>query len=406
MKRWTAIFLALCLMFSLMGCNRENPEPPKVQSGTQQEKPNNSNEGTSQSVSQLPMYSVSLPFATQEETAKDGTVIFQYIYPDNVQLLHSNTSAVSKVKKDFLSRIDKSAADAKVLVNQAKQAYAKNPLNWTPYLCQLQYNPMRIDKKILSLFGSYTTYSGIHPETTYPSVSYDLATGKIISFGDILSKSAKTDTLCQLVIDILKIQKEDKFIDDSFEDTVKDRFGSHIADDSDWYFTPTGLCFYFAPYEIAPYTSGVIVAEIPYEKLTGIIKDAYFPAEREAAKGNIVATPFASSDSENFTQLSEIVLSKSGEKLLLHTDHIIYDVRIATEDRKTIFAAASLSPGDGILLQADFASSKLYLQHTTDSGVVFHSIGADGTLSKWLTQAWFSTAPVFCIACIALPRLV
>lgn len=389
MKRWTALFLALCLVFSLIGCNGEKTEPPKDQTGTQQEKPNNSDDDTSQSVSQLPMYSISLPFVTQEETAKDGTVIFQYTYPDNIQLLHSNTKAANKVKKDLLDRINNSAADAKALVTQAKQAYAKNPLNWNPYLCQLQYNPMRIDKKILSLFGSYTTYSGIRQETTYPSVNYDLATGKTISFGDILAKRAKIDTLCRLVIDALKTQKEEKFIDDSFEDTVKNRFGNHISDDTDWYFTPNGLCFYFVPYEIAPYTSGVIVAEIPYKKLTGIIKDAYFPAERDAAKGNIVATPFASADSKNFTQLSEVSLSKSGEKILLHTDHIIYDVRITTENRNTIFAAASLSPGDAIMVQADFASSKLYLQYTTDSGAVFHSIGADGTLIKWLTQAWF-----------------
>ncbi len=382
MKKWTALFLALCLLVTLFGCNRATTESPQSQTGNQQETPNNSNGDTSQSVSQLPMHAVSVPYVTEERTAKDGTVLFRYIYQNNMQLILSDSKIASKVATDFSNRVNDTAAAAKTLTSRAEQAYAKNPENWNPYLCQLLYHPMRIDKGMLSMFGSYTTFEGSRPDTAYLSVSYDLATGKAISFGDILSESAKIDTLCQLVIDALSPQKEDKFIDDNFADTVKGRFGSHIGDDSDWYFSQKGLCFYFAPYEIAPYTSGVIVAEIPYEKLTGIIKDAYFPAEQDAARGSIVATPFASLDSEKFTQVAKVVLSESGEKILLHTDHIVYNIRITAEDRNTVFAAASLSPGDVIMLQADFASAKLQLHCSTDSGELTYTISDDGKLVK------------------------
>jgi hypothetical protein len=41
----------------------------------------------------------------------------------------------------------------------------------------------------------------------------------------------------------------------------------------DFFLTPQGLGFQWDPYEIAPYTMGIIELVIPYDELTGMLTD-------------------------------------------------------------------------------------------------------------------------------------
>ena len=398
MRKILIMILAICLLLSLAGCTTPaNKTQGSTSSSTSAEPTAEDTTVASDadaSVEQMPMVSVAVPVITQTEEAHDGTVIFNYTF-QNISLIVPDPEVADKVIVDFLNRIDQTSSNAEAIRSAAQNNYTTGA-SWNPYLCQITYDPMRVDYGVLSMFGSYASYSGTpHPETSYVSANYDLVTGELLSLDDILTEDASADTLYQSVVDALTLLKEENYLYEGFEETVNDRFSKGLAHDDAWYFSQDGLCFYFSPYEIAPYSSGVIIAEVPYDQLTGILNDAYFPAERETAAGSVDVEIFDENDLEKFTQFAEIVLAEGSDKILLHTDKSVYDIRIETGSwssdgstftpEHTVFAAYSLTPGDAIMVESQFKDTlpTLRLCYTTNGKTVwcYISLSDDGTVA-------------------------
>jgi len=373
MKKFICLFLAFVLVFSVAGCKKNEPAPSQPAATPPAD--------IGGPVAQKPLIAVSMPVITEQFKAESGAVLCNYIYQE-MSLFFADPEIADKVYINFLNRVDATRVIADQLYADANAAYS-GPDFWTPYLCQYTYEPKRIDQSVLSMLGTYATYSGgARPEAVFLSLNYDLITGDVLSLSNILSEGASIDRLSDLVIAALDAQKEEKFLDDNFAETVKNNLsdGSGLYDA--WYFTQSGLCFFFSPYEIAPYASGVIVAEIPYEKLTGIIKDDFFPAERDSATGTLLCQSFSVDNSEKFTKFAEIIADKDGEQSFIYTDKAIYDLRIERgtwsasgetfNPQHTILAAASLTPGDAVYIQAKLPEGKsdLRITYTTDSGTV------------------------------------
>lgn len=340
---------------------------------------------TGAAVQQLPLLAASLPVVTQTEIAEGGTVIFSYT-SQSLSLILPDPEVADKIIVDFLNRIDQTASDAESIRNSAINDY-KSAKNWNPYLCQVTYDPMRIDSGILSMFGHHVSYSGsAHAGAVYRSVSYDLITGEVLSLDDILSSNTDPNQLCKLILESLVVQREDLGLFDDFESTVSSRFDKNYRQDRDWFFSGDGLCFFFSPYEIGPYSSGAIVANIPYQKLVGILEDSYFPAEKESATGTIFAKHFADTDLDDYSQFAEVVLEEAGNKILLYTDTSVYDVRIETgflssdgttfTQEHTVFAAYALSSGNAIMVDADLTGKQpiLRLSYSTNGSTQYRYI--------------------------------
>ena len=353
----------ICLSILLAGCGK--PDNNEIQSTTAAVA-----ESTAEPTVILPqqeaMYAVSVPTISENTRAEDGTVIFSYTH-QSMMLTLPDPGVADKVIIDFLSRIDAGAETAQMLLASAKANYAGAD-DWTPYLYNTTYSPMRMDQGVLSLFGSRVTYSGAsHPERLNMSASYDLVTGDVLTLGRIMSSKATTEDFCELVLARLDKIKNDKYLYDGYEETVKQRFSRDESQDQDWYFSTKGLCFYFVPYEIAPYSSGVITVELPYSELAGLLYDGYFPAEREVTSGNIQATALEETDLTQFTQIAELVLNPEGQMVFLHTNGIVWDVKIeygAWDTTNTDFApvytalfSGALTPGDAIMIQTDELSA-------------------------------------------------
>lgn len=365
----------LCLSLLLAGCAKPSNE-------TTQAAPANATEHTTQPSVILPqqeaMYAVSVPVISENTLAEDGTVIFSYTH-QSMMLTLPDPEVANKVIIDFLSRNDSAAANADQIRKSASENY-NGSSDWTPYLYNITYSPMRMDQGVLSLFGSSVTYSGAsHPERLSVSASYDLVTGDVLTLGSIMSAEATLNDFCQLVLSVLDEIKVSKHLYDGYEATVKQRFSQDESLDQEWYFSTTGLCFYFVPYEIAPYSSGVIVAEIPYEKLAGLLYDGYFPAEREASAGDIQVTLLEETDTTQFTQIAELVLDPDGQMIFLRTDGICWDLKIEygawdTSNKAfvpvyTALYSSSLTPGDAIMIQSSELSS-LRLTYTSGGETV------------------------------------
>lgn len=360
MKKRISLLLTICLAFSLTGCFGPKDVLPDasetISAGTQPTTDTTQPATTpTEPETEETMLAISVPAVTDNTTASDGTVLFQYTY-QNLSLVLHKPAVADKVILDLINRIDSTQAEAQGVADMAKSAYNGNQ-NWVPYLYHLAYSPTRIDQRVLSLFGNKVVYSGAaHPDRFGISASYDLTTGDVLTLASIMTKDAKTDDFCNLVLEGLYGRAEGDYLYENYAQTVKQRFTSDASKDEAWYFTTTGLCFYFAPYEIAPYTSGVITVEIPYEKLQGLLYSAYFPAQRKEAAGSITISPFAEVDTDKFSDIAELVADNGGKMYMIYTDSQVQNIQITQNDSAgsyTIFAANTLSADDAIMIQAN-----------------------------------------------------
>ncbi len=358
MKKCLTVLLCLCLLASIVGCTA--PTSPATEPPTQPSDPTPSTAPTQPSepapaVHQSPLVAIALPLHKEAELSDDGSKeLFVYTYQD-VYLTLPDAQVAETVTLELMNRIDATRPAAQNVLADAK---ANADLH--PYSYDVTYKPKRIDKGVLSLCGSQMTISGApHPNTVNVSVTYDLSSGNVLSFRDILTQEYSAPQLNACILEALEPQSDHLY--GYYEDIVRERFEGDLNSVENWYLSDSGLCIYFSPYDIAPYASGTILAEIPYEKLGGILKDAYFPPERTEAGGSIQVQPFSASDTSRYTQIAELKLGSEGETRLLSTDGLVYDVRIelaygAASDYypiATLFAMEQMTAADAITVQGD-----------------------------------------------------
>ena len=353
MKKIICLFLSFCLLLSLAACGKK-PKPTDPTDGLSGNNASQATTPSNHSGTAKPLIAVSVPTVTENTVKEDGTLLFQYTY-QHMSFVLDKPDVADKVILDFLNRVDSTKELADATAEMAKQYY--NSKSWVPYLYHITYSPTRIDDKVLSLFGNNVVFTATtHPDRTCVSASYDLQTGDVLTLASIMAKDATTDQICTLVLDGLKELAEGDYLYEGYQQTVKQRFQTDASTDEAWYLSTTGLCFYFAPYEIAPYSSGVISVEIPYEKLGNILHEAYLPDLIGTTSGNVTVSDFNAEKMSDIDHIAEIVVNNDGKMHLIQTDGIIQDVKILQSDSAsnyTIFAANMLSAGDGIVLQVD-----------------------------------------------------
>ena len=362
------VFIALfCLLQCLTGCQPAAPEDtqPTTDSVISTTVPDTTTADLPSVVSEN-LYSVAVPVTTEYGYAEDESIIFSYTY-QTMYLIHPDRDVADKIIIDFLSRVEGTRSDAEQLYDFAKTKNS-SAAGFTPYFYQVHYNPTRIDQGVLSLHGQISqSVDFAHSNVPCVSANYDMVTGDALTLGSILYRADKKEDLCQIVISALE-DRTDIGLYDDFRTSVENRFARDESQDEDFYFTSNGLCFYFSPYEIAPYSAGAVTVEIPYHELTGIIGDAYFPAEHTKSNGTVRICKFEEANLEDYTQFAEIVVSPGATKLLLLTDSAVQDLQIKaliwagsgnTEPQTyTIFASNVLSAQEAILLEADLGSEK------------------------------------------------
>lgn len=357
MKRILAIVCTIFTIFSFNGCK---PAALDTSTDVSTQASIISAEDTIQteipSNTKKPMVAVSVPTVTEVTTSDAGTEIFRYVY-QNMALILPEQDVADKVIIDFLNRIDQSLSPADDIRQQALSAY-NGQENWIPHLYALTYNPTRIDQGVLSLYGTSIVYSGsAHPSYDCVSVSYDLITGNVLTLGSILAHENVLSALETLVLEKLNTIEEEKFLRADYKDTIHTRFAGEESYDEDWFFTSSGLCFYFPPYEIAPYSSGIIVIEIAYQELTGILDDSFFPAEQDTVSNEVIVKALENVDLTEFSQIGELILNNAGDvQLLLYTNDSLQHPKIKVTDPSTgesyiAFASQSLLSGDAIMIK-------------------------------------------------------
>lgn len=376
MRKYCAVLLCIAFLFSMAGCHSEPEETADTSATTAPTvitEP--STEPTEPEIDPLPMHAIAMPTVSKSTTSDDGTVLFTLSYQE-IELFLNGSDAEDAIIADLQSRMITIFDDAPQVEGYAREDFLEAD-TWNPYFVDVTYTPTRIDQSVISLFGNHSSYSGgTHPSLVTESVSYDLTTGKALTLSDILEKDCTGQTLCDLISEVLSPTADQLYRD--YEDVLEDFFSANLDSISTWYFSRSGLCFHFSPYVIAPYASGTIVAEIPYEKLDDVLKDTYLPGQQISASGNISAVTCPEDVEEQFSSLVHVELAEGGTRILLHPDAAVTDVRIEIGTRysdgsdfipvATVFAADCVDFGNGIVLTADLSDQEPVVRLTYRSG--------------------------------------
>ncbi len=287
---------------------------------------------------QLPMNAIALPIVTEIGENQDNCFTYQDIY-----LFCQDQEVADRIILDFLNRQDEHRNIA-ASVNKY----------------EILLEPMRLDDFVLSLFGNSVSHQGAHhPVVESQSANYNMLTGEVLTLGSILKDSNALQKIYEQMLIVAESAVEEKQLYPDYAQVIADRFTRNPSFDEDWFFSPSGLSFYFEPYEIAPYTAGVVILEIPYEQLAGLINDSFFPAEEDQSEGRLAIEPMADVNLADYSQIAEINLTGNSDSLFIYCEGLLRDIRIeCTEDSSTtvtttIFAAHTLSPGDGIIVKYD-----------------------------------------------------
>lgn len=358
MKKNLCLLFALCI--TLSGCGKKQagsvPETPTVQS-TQQTTDPIPNEQPTELVpeyAQVPMVAVSMPITTEINTDDEGNVISSVTY-QTMELFAQDQTATEQITRRFDNRQDKHRDLANSVTLLATASY-QSGVNWTPYFYDIVYSPTRIDNCVLSLYGKAVQYTGgNHPYTECTASNYNIVTGDVLTLGSILTNINMKEALCAALIESAALIAEEAQLFDDYPQIIAQRFEKDESYDEDWFFSGTGLCFFFSPYEIAPYVSGSVVIEIPYDQLHGIIDDRFIPAETLQGVGKLCIDNADNVDHQVFTQIAQLTTTNSNKTAILHAEGLIQDVRIYDSNDVPVFRTYALSPSDGILLTADFS---------------------------------------------------
>jgi len=362
MKKTTAVLLSISLLLAFTGCTKQPPAPtnePTIVSTTPAATDTVPTEATQPSVTfDAPLLAFSAPLVTKEHRAADGVLVFTYTYQD-VSLILEDPQIADAVVIDYLNLIDYENSSAQHTFSDAQEAYT-GEADWIPYSFSMLFSPVRFDAGILSLYGTQVLYSGnIRPTTADTAVNYDLLSGRQLELKDVLVSGFSADTLCELICDALQEMEDQGLLYSDYAYVISELFSTNKPVET-WYFSDNGLCFFFAPYEIAPYSAGTIIAEIPYAELTYLLKEAYFPAEKIDLSGAVYFEPFQNADLAQVAQFAELVIDESGSKYLLRTDGCLQNVRIEVGSHlegeefltdATVFAAPTLCSSDGLMIQ-------------------------------------------------------
>ena len=361
MMKIIAILLCFAVLLTGCGVQQESIEPVLPEGETianvQEVAPSETEIEPEPEEVMLPteLLAVSVPAVSDVFEADDGTEIFSYT-SQHMQFIFPDASIAEKVILDFLNRIDSGRANAENLRNAALFDYQPE-MPWTPYFYQTLYSPTRIDRGVLSLFGIQHSYSGgIHGNMNCIAANYDLTTGDVLTLGSIMHMDADKDAFIQIISNKLAEKQEEYQLYDDFQDGVLTRLNVDENLYEDFYFTPSGLCFFFSPYEIAPYSSGIITVEIPYSELPGLIYDGYFPEERQEIFGSMLSDSFSAMDMDQFNNMAELNLSNDGESIVVYPDGSVEDIRIdvcadgVSRPKYTAFAAYQMSNQDAIVI--------------------------------------------------------
>lgn len=115
--------------------------------------------------------------------------------------------------------------------------------------------------------GSFT--NGVHGMYAVQGENFDTQTGKRLELIDVFMN---VESLPDIIINRLRETYDSRTFFESMESTVTK---SILEGSVDWTLGARGVTFYFNPYAIGPYASGILKADILFDERPGIFREKY-----------------------------------------------------------------------------------------------------------------------------------
>lgn len=295
----------------------------------------------------VPQFDMTVSYGFEDEELKsdDGTTYYR-------QSL--GTATVSSKDERAAERINSSLAELYVKFG-ADAEYTRRVAEDQPdgeqialsYYCAPSVT--RCDTRVLSaVFDVSQDIGGIHADSTRTSRSYNADNGSLLTLADIAKNEEQLKTFIKNYVIGLAAGDDYKeggvsILFDDFESTMNDL----VDAGANWYFSDGGLVFYANPYDIAPYSRGVLLFEIPYSALEEFIDEGFMPVEYEGENGMLLADDGDKLDRSSLNILGTVTVDEDGQSVVLSAEETVYNVKIYTSGRM-LWQRNYLTTGEGV----------------------------------------------------------
>lgn len=295
----------------------------------------------------VPQFDMTVSYGFEDEELKsdDGTTYYR-------QSL--GTATVSSKDERAAERINSSLAELYVKF-RADAEYTRRVAEDQPdgeqialsYYCAPSVT--RCDTRVLSaVFDVSQDIGGIHADSTRTSRSYNADNGSLLTLTDIAKNEEQLKTFIKNYVIGLAAGDDYKeggvsILFDDFESTINDL----VDAGANWYFSDGGLVFYANPYDIAPYSRGVLLFEIPYSALAEFIDEGFMPVEYEGENGMLLADDGDKLDRSSLNILGTVTVDEDGQSVVLSAEETVYNVKIYTSGRM-LWQRNYLTTGEGV----------------------------------------------------------
>lgn len=288
---------------------------------------------------------VSYGFEDKELKSGDGTTYYRQSL-GTATVSSKDERAAERINSSLAELYVKFGADAEYTQRVAEDQTDGEQIALSYYCAP---SVTRCDTRVLSaVFDVSQDIGGIHADSTRTSRSYNADNGSLLTLADIAKNEEQLKTFIKNYVIGLAAGDDYKeggvsILFDDFESTINDL----VDAGANWYFSDGGLVFYANPYDIAPYSRGVLLFEIPYSALAEFIDEGFMPVEYEGENGMLLADDGDKLDRSSLNILGTVTVDEDGQSVVLSAEETVYNVKIYTSGRM-LWQRNYLTTGEGV----------------------------------------------------------
>lgn len=295
----------------------------------------------------VPQFDMTVSYGFEDEELKsgDGTTYYRQSL-GTATISSKDERAAERINSSLAELYVRFGADAEYTRRVAEDQTDGEQIALSYYCVP---SVTRCDTRVLSaVFDVSQDIGGIHADSTRTSRSYNADNGSLLTLADIAKNEEQLKTFIKNYVIGLAAGDDYKeggvsILFDDFESTINDL----VDAGANWYFSDGGLVFYANPYDIAPYSRGVLLFEIPYSALAEFIDESFMPVEYEGDNGMLLADDGDKLDRSSLNILGTVTVDEDGQSVVLSAEETVYNVKIYTSGRM-LWQRNYLTTGEGV----------------------------------------------------------
>lgn len=295
----------------------------------------------------VPQFDMTVSYGFEDEELKsdDGTTYYRQSL-GTATVSSKDERAAERINSSLAELYVRFGADAEYTRRVAEDQTDGEQIALSYYCAP---SVTRCDTRVLSaVFDVSQDIGGIHADSTRTSRSYNADNGSLLTLADIAKNEEQLKTFIKNYVIGLAAGDDYKeggvsILFDDFESTINDL----VDAGANWYFSDGGLVFYANPYDIAPYSRGVLLFEIPYSALEEFIDEGFMPVEYEGENGMLLADDGDKLDRSSLNILGTVTVDEDGQSVVLSAEETVYNVKIYTSGRM-LWQRNYLTTGEGV----------------------------------------------------------